>query len=74
MIKCLLTELGRAGREYICLLVILYGHDLEPNIFTSGPPTHVNKYLIIHNLEYNETLGTNFSGIYVNKSKLMKEI
>jgi len=47
MIKCLLTELGRAGRENIWLLVMAYGprcarsvrHDLEPNIFSSGPPT-----------------------------------
>jgi hypothetical protein len=40
MIKCLLTELGRAGQENICVSVILYGHDLEPNISLSGPPTH----------------------------------
>ena len=56
MIKCLLTELGRAGRENIWFLVMAYGpstarsvrgprcarsvrHDLEPNIFPSGPPT-----------------------------------
>ena len=47
MIKCLLTELGRAGRENIWLSVRTYGPrcarsvrpDLEPNIFPSGPPT-----------------------------------
>ena len=47
MIKCLLTELGRAGRENIWLSVMPHGlrcarsvrHDLEPNIFPSGPPT-----------------------------------
>ena len=47
MIKCLLTELGRAGRENIWPLVMAHGprcarsvrHDLGPNIFPSGPPT-----------------------------------
>ena len=47
MIKCLLTELGRAGRENIWPSVMAHGprcarsvrHDLEPNIFPSGPPT-----------------------------------
>ena len=47
MIKCLLTELGRAGRENIWPEVMAHGpccarsvrHDLGPNIFLSGPPT-----------------------------------
>ena len=47
MIKCLLTELGRAGRENISPSVMAHGprcarsvrHDLGPNIFPSGPPT-----------------------------------
>ena len=47
MIKCLLTELGRAGRENIWPSVMEHGprcarsvrHDLWPNIFPSGPPT-----------------------------------
>ena len=47
MIKCLLTELCRAGRENIWPLVMGHGprcarsvrHDLGPNIFPSGPPT-----------------------------------
>ena len=47
MIKCLLTELGRAGRENIWPSVMAHGprcarsvrHDLGPNIFLSGPPT-----------------------------------
>ena len=47
MIKCLLTELGRAGRENILPSVMAHGprcarsvrHDLGPNIFPSGPPT-----------------------------------
>ena len=47
MIKCLLTKLGRAGRENIWPLVMTHGprcarsvrHDLGPNIFPSGPPT-----------------------------------
>ena len=47
MIKCLLTELGRAGRENIWPTVMAHGprcarsvrHDLGPNIFPSGPPT-----------------------------------
>ena len=51
MIKCLLTELGRAGRENIWLSVRTHGPrcarsvrpDLEPNIFPSGPPTQSNK-------------------------------
>ena len=46
MIKCLLTELGRAGRENIWLSVRTHGPrcaryvrpDLEPNILPSGPP------------------------------------
>ena len=47
MIKCLLTELGRAGRENIWPSVMVHGprcarsvrHDLGPNIFPSCPPT-----------------------------------
>ena len=47
MITCLLTELGRAGRENIWPLVMAHGprcarsvrHDLGPNILPSGPPT-----------------------------------
>ena len=47
MIKCLLTELGRAGQENIWPSVMAHGprcarsvrHDLGPNIFPSGPPT-----------------------------------
>ena len=47
IIKCLLTELGRAGRENIWPSVMVHGprcarsvrHDLGPNIFPSGPPT-----------------------------------
>ena len=47
MIKCLLTELGRAGRENIWPSVMAHGprcarsvrHDLRPNIFPSCPPT-----------------------------------
>ena len=53
MIKCLLTELGRAGRENIWPSVMAHGprcarsvrHDLGPNIFPSGPPTQsINTY------------------------------
>ena len=47
MIKCLLTELGRAGQENIWPSVMVHGprcarsvrHDLGPNIFPSCPPT-----------------------------------
>ena len=48
MIKCLLTELGRARRENIWLLVMAYvRHDLEPNTFPSGPPTQpISTYYI----------------------------
>ena len=52
MIKCLLTELGRAGRENIwthgprCARSVR--PDLEPNIFPSGPPTQsISTYYII---------------------------
>ena len=37
MIKCLLTELGRAGREISGARSVR--HDLGPNIFPSGPPS-----------------------------------
>ena len=47
IIKCLLTELGRAGRENIWHSVMAHRprcdrsvrYDLGPNIFPSGPPT-----------------------------------
>ena len=48
MMKCLLTELGRAGWENIWPSVMAHvrprcarsvRHDLGPNIFPSGPPT-----------------------------------
>ena len=47
IIKCLLTELGRARRENIWHSVMAHRpryarsirHDLRPNIFPSGPPT-----------------------------------
>ena len=56
MIKCLLTEWGRAGRENIWLSVRMHGPsvarfvrpDLEPNIFPSGPPTQsISTYYLI---------------------------
>ena len=54
MIKCLLTELDRAGRENIWLLVMAYGprsarsirHDLKPNTFKLGSPIQS----IMHNV------------------------
>ena len=54
MIKCLLTELGRAGRENIWPSVMAYGHrarsvrhDRGPNIFPYGPPTQsISTYLL----------------------------
>ena len=47
IIKCLLTELGRAGQENIWPSVMVHEprcarsvrHDLGPNIFPTGPPT-----------------------------------
>ena len=62
MIKCLLTELGRAGRENIwpsrgqaygtrCARSVR--HDLGPNIFPSGPPTHsISTYSLAHGLSH----------------------
>ena len=56
MIKCLLTELGRAGRENIWPSVMAQGprcarsvrHDLGPNIFPSGPPTQsISTYFLL---------------------------
>ena len=49
MIKCSLTELGRAGWENIWPSVMAHGprcarsvrRDLGPNIFPSGPPTQL---------------------------------
>ena len=58
MIKCLLTELGRAGRENIWPSVMAHGprcarsvrHDLGPNIFPSGPPTQsISTYNFVAN-------------------------
>ena len=62
MIKCLLTELGRAVQENIWLLVITgplcahsVRHDLEPNIFPSGPPTQsISTSLLIHVSQANQ--------------------
>ena len=57
IIKCLLTELGRAGRENIWPSVMAHGprcarsvrHDLGPNIFPSGPPTQsISTYSFAH--------------------------
>ena len=61
MIKCLLTKLGRAGRENIWPSVMAHGprcarsvrHDLGPNIFPSGPPTQsISTYFLTqwHNI------------------------
>ena len=55
MIKCLLTELGRAGRENIWPSVMAHGppcarsvrHDLGLNIFLSGPPTQSLLHILI---------------------------
>ena len=58
MIKCLLTELGRAGRENIWPSVMAHGprcarsvsHDLGPNIFPFGPPTQsISTYSLTSN-------------------------
>ena len=64
MIKCLLTELGRAGQENIWPSVMAHGprcarsvrHDLGPNIFPSGPLTQsISTY-------YQETRGADDVG------------
>ena len=56
MMKCLLTDLGRAGRENIWLSVRKHGPrcarsvrpDIEPNIFSSGPPTQsISTYYVL---------------------------
>ena len=57
MIKCLLTERGRAGQENIWLEIRTHGNrcarsvclDLEPDIFPSGPPIQliITCYIII---------------------------
>ena len=56
IIKCLLTELGRAGRENIWHSVMAHRpcyarsvrHNLGPNIFPSSPPTQsISTYYII---------------------------
>ena len=58
MIKCVLTELGRAGRENIWLSVRTHGPlcarpvrpDLEPNIYPSDPPTQsISTYYVTKN-------------------------
>ena len=55
MIKCLLTELGRAGQENIWPSFMAHGpstvrsvrHDLGPNIFPFGPPTQsISTYVL----------------------------
>ena len=59
MIKCSLTELGRAGWENIWPSVMTHGprcarsvrRDLGPNIFPSGPPTQlISIYFCIENM------------------------
>ena len=54
MIKCLFTELSRAGRENIWPEVMAYGPALGPYAMTSGQifsrparPNSVNKYILI---------------------------
>ena len=70
MIKCLLTELGRTGRENIWPSVMAHGprcarsvrHDLGPNIFPSGPLTQsISKYYAIYLciLKQNNLMGKN---------------
>ena len=69
MIKCLLTELGRAGRENIWPLVMAHGprcarsvrHDLGPNIFPSGPPTQsISAYSVRTNFASHISPGGNW--------------
>ena len=61
LIKCLLTELGRAGRENIWPEVLAHGprcarsvrHDLGPNIFPSGRPTQqISTYYLTRTKSY----------------------
>ena len=65
MIKCLLTELGWAGRENIWPSVMAHGprcarsvrHDLGPNIVPSGPPTQsISTYYYMANPVLGESL------------------
>ena len=47
MIKCLLTELGRAGRENIWPLVMAYGPSCARSLRHDLRPSHsVNKYIL----------------------------
>ena len=69
-IKCLLTKLGRAGRENIRHSVMAHGprctrsvrHDLGPNIFPSGPPTQSMSTLSVTDIS---TTLTNSSSEFV---------
>ena len=64
MIKCLLTELDRAGQEDI-------GHDLKANIFPSDPPTqsiHCKYILFDHVLFDTELLPLQY--IYRTRDKI----
>ena len=76
MIKCLLTELGRAGRENIWPSVIAHGprcarsvrHDLGPNIFPSGPPTQSISTYYVSRIGINELCyqKVNLPGLCIN--------
>ena len=81
MIKCLLTELGRAGRENIWLSVRTHGPrcarsvrpDLEPNIFPSGPPTQsISTYSFTKVLIRNLSNAVFFSLANQNSEKLLR--
>ena len=65
MIKCLLTELGRAGRENIWPSVMAHGprcarsvrHHVGPNIFPSGPPTQsISTYSVVPSVMFSASV------------------
>ena len=61
MIKCLLTELGRAGRENIWPEVMAYGPSAARSVRHDRGPSHsVKKYILLHLLALNSLLGLHY--------------
>ena len=71
IIKCLLTELGRAGRENIWPAVMAYGPSVARSVRHDRASHSVNKYILIRPNGTSKNSTQTWKKLYSNRHKLL---